>query len=114
MYYCLLLLGCTLGYKNSFIPTLYCRFEAESLLVVVASDDAGNSGNQYAVVDVVVHPDYGYTYLDYNYGLLKVRGKFKWSKTVQRAKLPKKEAKVGSEAVIVGWGQTVVMFNLFN
>lgn len=79
-------------------------------MVVVASNDAGNSGKQYAVVDVVVHPDYGYTYLDYNYGLLKVRGKFKWSKTVRRAKLPKKEAKVGSEAVIVGWGQTVELY----
>lgn len=101
------------GYKDSFIPILYGRFEAESLMVVVASDDAGNSGKQFAVVDVVVHPDYGYTYLDYNYGLLKVRGKFKWSKTVKRAKLPKREAKVGSEAVIVGWGETVVLLNLF-
>lgn len=101
------------GYKDLFIPTLYGRFEAVSLMVVVASDDAGNSGKQFAVVDVVVHPDYGYTYLDYNYGLLKVRGKFKWSKTVKRAKLPKREAKVGSEAVIVGWGETVVLLNLF-
>lgn len=98
---------CTLGHKYSFLPTLYYRFDAESLMVVVASDDAGSSGQQYAVVDVVVHPEYGYTYLDYNYGLLKIKGKFKWSKTVKRAKLPKKEAKVGSEAVIVGWGQTV-------
>lgn len=77
---------------------------------MVASKDAGTSGRQYAVVDVVVHPDFGYTYLDYNYGLLKVKGKFKWSKTVRRAKLPKKEAKVGSEAVIVGWGETVILF----
>lgn len=109
-----IVVGLYSGIQEFIYSTLYCRFEAESLMVVVASDDAGYSGKQYAVVDVVVHPDYGYTYLDYNYGLLKVRGKFKWSKTVQRAKLPKKEAKVGSEAVIVGWGQTVVLFNLFN
>lgn len=82
------------------------RTEPESLSVVVGSSD-GSSGKKYSVKEVVTHPNYGTTFLDYDFGLIKIKGKFKWSKTVKKAKLPKKEAKVGSEGVIIGWGDTV-------
>lgn len=80
--------------------------EPEQLSVIVGSND-GTTGKKYSVKDVVTHPNYGITFLDYDVGLLKIKGKFKWSKNVKRAKLPKKEAKAGSEAVVVGWGETV-------
>lgn len=87
--------------------------EAEGLSVLVGSKD-GTSGKKYSVKEVITHPNYGTTFLDYDVGLIKIKGKLKMSNSVKRAKLPKKEPKAGSEAVVVGWGETVnIAFVLF-
>ncbi|XP_046664746.1 trypsin-7-like [Homalodisca vitripennis] len=84
---------CTYGYDPSSVN-------------VIAGTNDGSSGKKYDVKQLLAHPNYPDAFLDYDYGLIQVSGKFKWSSTIKPVSLPKQAPKAGSKVIITGWGAT--------
>lgn len=81
------------------------RYSKPDLSIVVGSED-GHNGTTYAIKKIVVHPKYEHEF-DYDFSLLKIKGKFSWSDKVKAISLPKTEPTANTSMVVAGWGFTV-------
>ncbi|KAG8255017.1 hypothetical protein J6590_102755 [Homalodisca vitripennis] len=93
------------------ITTAYClQGEVTSSLTVIAAtnDPTVAGGHKYGVSTLIQHPRYGAAtgWEDYNYGCVKVSGKFQWSEKVKPIRLPKAEIRVNTNMMVAGWGAT--------
>ncbi|XP_046665370.1 trypsin-7-like isoform X2 [Homalodisca vitripennis] len=86
------------------ITTGDCAQQVNTTAVVLAGSNDGVKGVSYNVKSVVLHPSYGQTYFDYDYGCVQISGKFKWSSKTKPVKLPKKDPKGNTPVIVTGWG----------
>lgn len=70
---------------------LFLSLTAAEVTVVSGSSD-GISGTPHSALELITHPNYDSSTLDYDYALIKVAN-FTWSNITKAANLPKRETK---------------------
>uniref|UniRef100_A0A1B6LWR7 Peptidase S1 domain-containing protein n=1 Tax=Graphocephala atropunctata TaxID=36148 RepID=A0A1B6LWR7_9HEMI len=93
------------------ITTAFClQSQVPSSVTVIAgtNDPTAAGGSEYPVTTLVQHPKYGSAtgWEDYNYGCVKVSGKFRWSTKIKPTRLPNAEVSVNTNMMVAGWGAT--------
>ncbi|KAG8251494.1 hypothetical protein J6590_078608 [Homalodisca vitripennis] len=90
------------------ITAAYCALYADTTSTILTASTDGSSGKFYPVQKVVIHPKYNpdTNQLDYQYGLIQIKGKFKWSSKTKPIKLAKRNPKANTKVVVCGYGES--------
>lgn len=93
---------------SSFLRVDYwfsCSLSTTDITVVGSSTD-GTTGRSYSVLQIVLHPDYSSTTLDYDFSCVQIDGTFYYGN--KRAhRLPATEPATNSTMMVAGYGCTV-------
>lgn len=83
---------------------LFLSLTAAEVTVVSGSSD-GISGTPHNALELITHPNYDSSTLDYDYTLIKVAN-FTWSNITKAAYLPKRETK-SVKLIVAGFSVSV-------
>ncbi|XP_015608816.1 trypsin-1 [Cephus cinctus] len=100
----------TIVNQNWVVTAAECALllEPENLIVRAGSSYYNESGIVYTVENVTTHEDFDAVDLNYDIGLIKIRGSFQFSDVIQPVKLPTYNLTIenGTMLDIASWGVT--------